>query len=62
MKQDFPLKGPTVKITLEVEQNVAEMLKKMAEFTKIPESEMANMAIKRFIAVHSDFRPTPSKP
>lgn len=61
MKEDYPLKGATVPLTFELEKDVAETLKKMAEFTKLTESEMANTAIKRFIAVHSDFKPPRNK-
>jgi hypothetical protein len=57
MKEDYPLKGATIQVTITLEKDVAETLKKMADFTKLSESEMANTAIKRFIAVHSDFRP-----
>ena len=57
MKEDFPLKGDTVKITFELEKAVAETLKKMSEHTKNSESEIANTSIKRFIATHSDFLP-----
>lgn len=57
MKQDYPLKGDTVPTTIQLEKAVAETLKKMAEHTKYSESELANTAIKRFIAVHSDFNP-----
>lgn len=57
MKEDYALKGPTVSITLKLEAEVAETLKKMMEYAKLSDSEIANTAIKRFIAVHSDFLP-----
>ncbi len=57
MKEDYPLKGQTVQITITLEKAVAETIKKMAEHTKFSESELANTAVKRFIAVHSDFLP-----
>ena len=57
MKEDYPLQGVTVQVTFQLEKDVADTLKKMSEHTKLTESEMANTAIKRFIAVHSDFRP-----
>ncbi len=57
MKEDFPLKGPTLTVTLQLEKEVAETLKKMAEYSKFSDAEIANTAIKRFIAVHSDFLP-----
>ena len=61
MKEDYPLKGATQQVTFQLEKEVAETLKKMAEHTKLTESEMANTAIKRFITVHSDFRPPRNK-
>ncbi len=61
MKEDYPLKGPTVEVSYQLEAPVAETLKKMAEYTKFSESELVNTAIKRFIAVHSDFRPPRAK-
>ena len=57
MKEDYPLKGQTKSVTVNLEQDVAEILKKMSEFTKISESEMINTAVKRFIATHSDYLP-----
>jgi hypothetical protein len=57
MKEDYPLKGDSVKVTFELEKDVLAILKKMSEFTKHTESEMANTAIKRFISTHSDFLP-----
>ncbi len=60
MKEDYPLKGETQSVQVTLEKQVAETLKKMSEFSKLSESEIANTAIKRFIAVHRDFLP-PSK-
>lgn len=57
MKDDYILKGQTQTVQMELEKEVAEILKKMSEYTKYKESEIANTAIKRFIAVHSDFLP-----
>ncbi|MBS1959364.1 MAG: hypothetical protein JST80_07835 [Bdellovibrionales bacterium] len=57
MKDDYILKGQTVNVQIELEKEVAETLKKMSEFSKYKESEIVNTAIKRFIAVHSDFLP-----
>jgi hypothetical protein len=57
MKDDYPLKGPTVKLSVELETEVAETIKKMSDFKKIGVSEMINTAVKRFIATHSDFIP-----
>ena len=57
MKEDFPLKGPTVEVKVQLEKDVSETLKKMAEYKKLGESEMINTAVKRFIATHSDYLP-----
>jgi hypothetical protein len=57
MKEDYALKGESVKVTVELEKEVIEILKKMSEFTKFSESEMVNTAVKRFISTHSDFLP-----
>ena len=57
MKDDFPLKGPTTQVSIQLEKEVAETIKKMAEFKKLDESELINTAVKRFIATHSDYMP-----
>ncbi len=57
MKQDFPLKGPTEKVTVELEANVVQIIKAMEQETKNSFSEMTNTAIKRFISSHKDFLP-----
>lgn len=57
MKEDYPLKGETKSVTVTLETEVAETLKKMSLNTKISESEMINTAVKRFIATHSDYLP-----
>ena len=57
MKDDYIIKGPTTTLQVELEKEVAETFKKMSEYSKLKESELANTAIKRFIAVHSDFLP-----
>ena len=57
MKEDYPLKGQTVAITVNLEIGVAETLKKMVEYVKFTDSEIINTALKRFIEVHSDFLP-----
>jgi hypothetical protein len=61
MKEDYPFKGETKQVTVTLEVEVAETIKKMAEFTKLGESEMINTAVKRFIATHSDFLPKKKK-
>jgi len=57
MKEDYQLKGETSSITVKLETEVAETLKKMSAYSKFSESEIVNTAVKRFIAVHSDFQP-----
>jgi hypothetical protein len=57
MKEDYALKGPTVQLNVQLEKEVSETLKQMVEYTKLGESEMINTAVKRFIAVHSDYLP-----
>lgn len=57
MRQDYKIQGATTKVELEVEQTVAEILTKMELYSKIPRSELANTALKRFIASHKDFLP-----
>lgn len=57
MKDDYILKGQTQTVQIELEKEVAETLKKMSEYTKYKEAEIVNTAVKRFIAVHSDFLP-----
>jgi len=57
MRDDYKLKGSTVKIEIDVEANVAETLKVMCDHTKLKPSEIANTALKRFISAHKDFQP-----
>ena len=57
MKEDYPLKGATTEIHVKLEKEVVETLKQMTEYSKLSESEIVNTAVKRFIAVHSDFLP-----
>lgn len=61
MKDDYQLKGNTVDVSLKLEAGVEETLKKMSAFSKLSQSEIVNTAIKRFIAVHSDFLPKKPK-
>lgn len=48
-------------IHVKVEKEVAELLKAMSDHTKIPESEMVNTAMRRYIATHSDYVPKTKK-
>ena len=57
MKDDYKIKGPTHKVQIEIEKEVAELLGKMATYTKISESEITNTALRRFIVTHKDFLP-----
>jgi hypothetical protein len=57
MKEDYPLKGQTVEVKFQLEKEVADTLKQMADFSKFSEAEIINTAVKRFISTHSDFLP-----
>lgn len=57
MRSDYKLVGPTAKVQVELEVSVAETLAKMENFSKHSVSELANTALKRFIAAHKDFLP-----
>lgn len=57
MRDDYRIKGPVTRVEIEVEKEVAEKLKQMEAYSKIPTSELANTALKRFISSHKDFMP-----
>ncbi|MEK6704666.1 MAG: hypothetical protein AAB116_27070 [Candidatus Poribacteria bacterium] len=57
MKDDYQIKGPRAKVEFELEKDVVEKLAAMEKQTKHTKSEMANTALKRFIAQHKDFFP-----
>lgn len=57
MREDYPITKPKDSITLEIEAKVIEQLKQMAKHTNLTEAEIANSALKRFIATHKDFLP-----
>lgn len=44
-------------IQVKVEKEVAECLKAMSDHVKIPQEELVNTALRRFIATHSDYLP-----
>jgi hypothetical protein len=44
-------------IQVTIEKEVAEYVKVMSQHTKIPEGELVNTAMRRFIATHSDYFP-----
>lgn len=57
MLDDYKLKGPTRKIEIEIEKDVADKLQRMEAYAKLSASEIANTALKRFISAHKDFLP-----
>ncbi len=57
MLDDYKINGPTKKIEVEVEADVAEKLLDMQNHAKLSCSELANTALKRFISHHKDFLP-----
>jgi hypothetical protein len=60
MRDDYKIKGPTVKMEVQVEKEVQETLTKMEKFSKHSISELVNVALKNFIARHKDFTPSQS--
>ncbi len=58
MRDDYKMQGKTVKLSIEVEESVAATLAEMEKFSKHTQSELANTALKRFIAHHKDFLPS----
>lgn len=57
MRDDYKIKGPTVKIEIEVEKTIADKLASMEKYSKHTRSEITNTALKRFICSHKDFLP-----
>jgi hypothetical protein len=57
MRDDYKITGAKKKVELEVESKVVEILESMEKYTKHSVSEIANTALKRFIAQHKDFLP-----
>lgn len=60
MRLDYPLQGMKAPVQLEVEVGVLDCLKKMENHTGFTLSELANIALKRFISSHQDFLPPSS--
>ncbi len=60
MKEDYKITVETKPLTVNIESEVVEILKKMSAYSKLSEAEIVNTAVKRFIAVHSDFLPKKS--
>jgi hypothetical protein len=58
MRDDYQILKPTGTINLQIENEVIEALKAMETQTKFTLSELANTALRRFIASHKDFMPT----
>jgi hypothetical protein len=57
MREDYKIKTATAKLEVQVEKEIAERILAMEQYTKIPASELANTALKRFISSHKDFLP-----
>jgi vacuolar-type H+-ATPase subunit I/STV1 len=57
MRDDYKLKGATVRMEIEVEADVADKMKSMEKHVSLTVSELSNTALKRFITHHSDFLP-----
>ncbi len=57
MKDDYKLKGPTAKLEVEVEKEVADRIQAMEKHSRIPRAELVNTALKRFISHHKDYLP-----
>ena len=55
MLDDYKLNGPTKKVDLTLETEVAKKLDQMVQRMKLSESEIINTALKRFISQHKDF-------
>ncbi len=53
-RDPFTLDTP---IQVTVEKAVAEAIKAMSAHTQIPEGELVNTAMRRFMATHSDYFP-----
>lgn len=62
MRSDYKMQGKLIKISIEVEEPVAEALLEMEKFCKHTQSELGNTALKRFITHHKDFLPPGYKP
>jgi len=57
MRDDYKLIGPTAKVEVAVEKDIAEKLSAMETYSKFSKSELVNTALKRFIVSHKDFLP-----
>ena len=57
MRNDYKMQGKLIKISIEVEEQVATTLVDMEKHSKLTQSELGNTALKRFITHHKDFLP-----
>jgi hypothetical protein len=57
MLDEYKLNGKTVKVEAELEADIADKLSLMSQYMGFGASEIINTALKRFVAVHSDFMP-----
>lgn len=57
MRSDYEIHGPTQPLTVEVEKDVTERLNAMEKHSGLKISQLANVALKRFISHHKDFLP-----
>ncbi len=57
MRDDYKIKAKTSKLEIEIESTVIDILAQMEKHAKLSKSELANTALKRFIAAHKDFLP-----
>ncbi len=57
MLDDYKIQGSTLKIEVEIETEIAEILLAMEQHSKLSKSELTNTALKRFISHHKDFLP-----
>jgi hypothetical protein len=57
MRGDYKFNGPTGRIEVDVEKEVAEKIRAMEKYAGLSVSELVNTALKRFIVHHSDFLP-----
>lgn len=57
MKNEYRIAGSTQKLEVQVESEVCATLEAMAAHMKLTPAELANTALKRFIASHKDFLP-----
>lgn len=57
MRDDYKIIGPLAKVEVEVEKAIVDALLEMEKHSQLTKSEIANTALKRFIAHHKDFLP-----